>query len=285
MCYWDGADGVPIAGDAWGASDDPLVVLLHGGGQTRHAWKGTGEQLAGAGYHAVSLDARGHGDSGWSTSGDYSQEKMIADLVAVVRQLGDPNPVLVGASMGGGVGLCAVGEGYVDASALVLVDMAPRIEVEGAERIMAFMAQKPDGFESLEDVADAISAYQPHRNRPRSLDGLHKNLRVGDRPGRYYWHWDPAFLNRTRDRFEERADRLGESAASLTLPTLLVRGGLSDVLSEAGAREFLEMCPHSEYVNVTDAAHMVAGDRNDLFTDAVIGFLGRGERANQRPNR
>jgi hypothetical protein len=59
------------------------------------------------------------------------------------------------------------------------------------------------------------------------------------------------------------------------LPTLLVRGGLSDILSEEGAREFLELCPHAEYVNVTDAGHMVAGDRNDIFANGVIEFLSR----------
>ena len=53
-----------------------------------------------------------------------------------------------------------------------------------------------------------------------------------------------------------------------------VYGGLSDVLSEDGARDFLALCPHSEYVNVTDAAHMVAGDRNDVFGTAVVDFLG-----------
>ena len=54
-----------------------------------------------------------------------------------------------------------------------------------------------------------------------------------------------------------------------------MRGGLSDVLSEDGAQSFLKQCPHAEYVNVKNAAHMVAGDRNDIFADSVIGFLAR----------
>jgi non-heme chloroperoxidase len=72
-----------------------------------------------------------------------------------------------------------------------------------------------------------------------------------------------------------RQRRLEDCARRLTLPTLLVRGGLSDVLSEEGAKEFLQLAPHSEYVNVTGAAHMVAGDRNDHFGEAVIEFLDR----------
>jgi non-heme chloroperoxidase len=270
MHRWPGS-GVTIAADSWGDPSGPLVMLLHGGGQTRHAWKGTGQRLAEAGYHAVAMDARGHGDSDWAPDGVYSQDSMVADLESVLHELGDQRPVLVGASMGGGTSLVAVGEGHVDATALVLVDIAPRIETEGTDRIVAFMHQKPEGFESLEEVADAISSYQPHRERPRNLDGLAKNVRLGA-DGRYHWHWDPKFIARGAD-VAPRQERLEECARHLTLPTLLVRGGLSDILSEEGAREFLALCPHSGYVNVTGAAHMVAGDRNDIFATSVIDFL------------
>jgi pimeloyl-ACP methyl ester carboxylesterase len=273
MHRWPGDGGVTLAGDSWGVPDGPLVVLLHGGGQTRHAWKGAGETLGAAGYYAVAYDARGHGDSDWAPDGVYTQDAMVADLIGLLGALDDRRPVLVGASMGGGTSLVAVGEDRVDATALVLVDIAPRIEAEGAARIAAFMRQKPEGFDSLEEVADAIASYQPHRPRPRTLDGLAKNVRLGE-DGKYHWHWDP----RTRmqqSNLDYREARLEECARNLGLPTLLVRGGLSDLLSEEGARRFLELCPHSEYVNVTGAAHMVAGDRNDIFAAAVIDFLRR----------
>jgi non-heme chloroperoxidase len=161
----------------------------------------------------------------------------------------------------------------VDATALVLVDIAPRIETDGVDKIQAFMSQKPEGFSSLQEVADAIAAYQPHRQRPRNLEGLAKNVRLGA-DGKYRWHWDPRFRAIRRD-IDKRQQRFEACARRLTLPTLLVRGGLSDVLSEAGAQAFLELCPHSEYVNVTNAGHMVAGDRNDIFGNAVIDFLSR----------
>jgi len=276
MTMLSGLDGLGVAADYWGRKGDPLVVLLHGGGQTRHAWKGTGEVIAKSGYRTVSLDARGHGDSGWAKDGAYGQDVMVDDLVAVLNDLDDPRPVLVGASMGGGVSLCAVGEGHVDAQALVLVDMAPQIESEGAQRILDFMAQKPEGFDSLEEVAEAIASYQPHRTRPQALNGLKKNVRL-DESDRLRWHWDPAWLgDKGVGEIGSRLDRLqiaAENLSEMNIPTLLVRGGLSDVLSEVGAQAFLETCPHAEYVNVTEAAHMVAGDRNDLFTSAVADFL------------
>lgn len=273
MHFWDGVGGVRIAGDSWGDPSGPLVILQHGGGQTRHAWKGAGETLGAAGYHAIAFDARGHGDSDWAPDGVYGQDVMVEDLKCVIAALGKRRPVLVGASMGGGTSLVAVGEDHVDATALVLVDIAPRIELEGASKIQAFMSQKPEGFNSLEEVAQAIANYQPHRKRPKNLDGLVKNVRLGT-DGKYHWHWDPRYRSMRRDT-DKRYERLSACARNLTLPALLVRGGLSDVLSEEGAQEFLKMCPHSEYVNVTGAGHMVAGDRNDVFGGAVIGFLAR----------
>jgi non-heme chloroperoxidase len=273
MHRWQGAGGVVIAGDAWGDPAGPLVLLQHGGGQTRHAWKGAGQALGAAGYHAVAFDARGHGDSDWAPDGRYGQDAMLEDLRCVVAALGDRPAVLVGASMGGATSLAAAGEGHVPANALVLVDIAPRVEADGVGRIQAFMTRNPDGFGSLQEVAEAIASYQPHRTRPRSLDGLAKNVRLGP-DGRYRWHWDPRF-RAARPAPGERRDRLEQAARRLTLPTLLVRGGLSDLLSEEGAQAFLALCPHSEYVNVTGAAHMVAGDRNDVFAGSVIEFLAR----------
>lgn len=273
MHRWPGAHGVVLAGDSWGDPNGPLVVLQHGGGQTRHAWRGAGEALGKAGYHAVVFDARGHGDSAWAPDGVYGQDVMVEDLLCLLGALGNRRPVLVGASMGGGTSLVAIGEDRLDATALVLVDIAPRIEAAGVKNIIDFMTRCPGGYASLEEVAQAIGAYQPHRSPPKDLAGLAKNLRLSD-DGKYRWHWDPRFLFGPRE-MERRTARLEACARALTLPCLLVRGGLSDVLSEAGAREFLALCAHSEYVSITDAGHMVAGDRNDVFASAVIDFLSR----------
>lgn len=279
---YHGHEGIELTADAWGAPDDPGVLLLHGGGQTRHAWGGTAELLAKAGWYAVSLDLRGHGESAWSPDGHYDHTCFASDAVAVARSFERP-PVLVGASLGGISALMAIaqaGEGI--ASSLVLVDIATRMERSGATRIVDFMLSKPEGFASLEEVADAIAEYNPHRPRPSNLKGLEKNLRRSD-DGRWHWHWDPAFLAGPK-RFSSKeisetehkvsdTSMLDQAARSLTLPTLLVRGRMSDLLSEEGAKTFLEQVPHAKFADVSGAGHMVAGDRNDLFTSAVIDFL------------
>jgi pimeloyl-ACP methyl ester carboxylesterase len=178
--------------------------------------------------------------------------------------------------MGGIISLLAIGERHVDARALVLVDIATRMEDEGVGKILAFMRGGTDGFASLDEAADSVAAYQPHRPRPKSTDGLRKNLRQGE-DGRWYWHWDPAFIDPEGKSPRRSRDprRLDDAARALTIPTLLVRGRMSDVVSEEGARVFRELVPHAEYVDVADAHHMVAGDRNDAFGTAVVGFLSR----------
>jgi pimeloyl-ACP methyl ester carboxylesterase len=267
--------GVDLAADAYGDPGQPPVLLLHGGGQTRHAWGSTCTALATSGMYAVALDSRGHGDSGWAPDGDYSMEAFVADIAAVVATFDSP-PAIVGASMGGLTALVAEGEEPRDiASALVLVDVAPRLELEGILRIIGFMSARPEGFAAVDEAADAIAEYLPHRPRPSDLRGLAKNLRQGD-DGRYRWHWDPAFLSGPkRLTASGDPDRLLRAAEALDVPTLLVRGRLSDLVSEEGVSEFLGAVPHAEFVDVSDAGHMVAGDRNDAFTSAVVDFVTR----------
>ncbi|CAO5154795.1 Alpha/beta hydrolase [Frankia sp. AiPs1] len=268
---WTGSSGLPLVGDDWGGPGQP-VLLLHGGGQTRHAWGGTAAALAALGYRAIALDGRGHGESGWDPGGDYSLNAYVADLRAVLATI-DGAPVLVGASLGGMTSLLAVGEsGAALATALILVDVAPRIESSGTDRIKAFMTAYPDGFASLDEAADAIAAYLPGRRRPRDTGGLAKNLRLGP-DGRHRWHWDPAFITGGPEA-EVRTDRAARATAGVRIPTLLVRGMLSDVVSPRGAAELLELIPHARHVDVGGARHMVAGDRNDAFTAAIIEFLG-----------
>jgi len=269
-----GHDGVTLAVDAWGDDSRPPVLLVHGGGQTRHAWGNTAAKLSEQGWYALSIDMRGHGDSDWHPEGKYAAVEFAEDLVAIAEQLPQP-PVIVGASMGGIAGLLAQHRSQPFA-ALVLVDVTPTMSGGGVSRVVNFMLDRAeDGFESLEEAAEAVANYMPNR-KPRSnnLEGLAKNLRLHD-DGRYRWHWDPRFLNGRTDSRPETivVDALVEAAQGLQIPTLLVRGRMSDLVTPEAAQHFLELVPHASFVDVKDAGHMIAGDKNDVFTRAVIEFL------------
>lgn len=266
------ADGVRLAAECWGDPADPPVILLHGGGQTRHSWQGTAQRLAGNGWYVLAADQRGHGDSDWAADGYYSLDHYVDDLRRIVASL-TRRPVLVGASLGGLVGLLAEGERRRPfLRALVLVDIVPRIEQRGENNVRHFMAGNPRGFASVGEAADAVAGYLPQRRRPDDVSGLERNLRLKD--GRYYWHWDGRMMQSFARGAAVRS-RLEAAARALTLPTLLVRGQISDVVSPEGAREFLRTVPQAQFVEVPGAGHMVVGDSNDVFTGAVLDFLKR----------
>ncbi|MFI1255568.1 alpha/beta fold hydrolase [Streptomyces netropsis] len=268
-----GRGGILLTADVWGEASSPPLVLLHGGGQTRHAWDRTGPRLAELGWRAIAPDLRGHGTSEWSADGDYDLDLFAEDVRALVAELGD-RPVLIGASLGGLSPLLAAGEAPRAAvRALVLVDVAHRPDPRGAHRIVEFMRRRPDGFAGVGEAAAAVSAHLPHRPRPDDPEGMRKNLRRhGDR---WVWHWDPRMLDSFEGRMDPpgMAERLLDAARHADVPILLVRGGISDIVREDIAEQFCDRVPHARRVDVADAGHMVAGDRNEHFIDAIVPFL------------
>ncbi|AGB22013.1 putative hydrolase or acyltransferase of alpha/beta superfamily [Mycobacterium sp. JS623] len=276
----NGVDGVRIVADRLGDPLAPAVVFLHGGGQTRRSWGRAAAAVAERGWQAVTVDLRGHGESDWSEDGDYRVITFAGDVLEVLRQL-PPEPVLVGASLGGFTAMLLAGElSPATVRAVVLVDIVPNMDPSGATRIHGFMNDRMEsGFASLDEVADAIQEYNPHRPRPSDLDGLRANLR--ERDGRWYWHWDPKFIDGTSalPPIEvTEVDRLYaaiEEILRTNVPMLLVRGQISDLVTQERADEFIARFPQIDFVDVGGAGHMVAGDRNDLFAGAVVEFLTR----------
>ena len=274
-----GHEGVEISGDVRGDPSAPIVLLLHGGGQTRHSWGGTAAALARRGWCAITLDARGHGESEWHVDGDYSLTAFALDVDAIARDLPSP-PFVVGASLGGCTAMLLEGKVAPGSTkAVVLVDIVPLYDEFGTDRIHRFMIDRVhEGFADLHEARDAIAAYNPHRPPPSDLKGLEKNLRLGE-DGRWRWHWDPRFASvDPSDRGPREItdqNRMREACRRMHLPVMLVRGRMSDVVTSEGVASFLADVPHAEYVDVSGAGHMVAGDRNDAFTDAVVDFLER----------
>jgi pimeloyl-ACP methyl ester carboxylesterase len=264
--------GVRLVGEQRGTPERGVVVLLHGGGQTRRSWRRTAERIAAGSWAAVTYDARGHGDSDWDAGQNYTLDAFVADLLTVVRTQ-QQSIVFIGASLGGITSLVAAAENPGLARGLVLVDVVVGLDRGGTARIVDFLTAHRDGFASLEEVADAIAAYNPDRPRPRNLDGLHKNVRLRA-DGRWYWHWDPAFI-KIGDEPQRQADphRLRAAATSVQIPTLLVRGAHSDVVSDAGLADMKRLIPTSESIVVPHAGHMIAGDDNGPFVVGLERFL------------
>jgi pimeloyl-ACP methyl ester carboxylesterase len=264
--------GISLVADVAGPKGAPTVVLGHGGGQTRHSWDKCEVQLAAAGYYAINYDLRGHSDSDWSPDGDYSMATRAADLAAVASHGSQPL-ALVGASLGGLTALVAAST-VLEPAALVLVDIVPKMSQAGVEKIRGFMTANPRGFASLEEAADAISAYYPERPRPKDLSGLNKNLRRGA-DGRYHWHWDPRMMQDPRGDPAALLELMDAADWTDRVPTLLVRGMKSDIVDDDGVADLRRRILKLEVADIGGAGHMVAGDKNDEFNAAVIEFLTR----------
>lgn len=274
-------EGLVLTADEWAGDPARTVLFLHGGGQTRAAWGGACMTTAKLGCRVISLDLRGHGDSEWPDDPNYAFDYFGRDVLAVLDQIGQP-PIAVGASLGGISLLMAQRVAMRPLYAgVVLVDITPKMELAGVKRIVTFMTAYPEGFASLEEAAAAIAKYMPHRDPPKNFSGLRKVLRHGE-DGRWRWHWDLRFITARIGEpadgpdlsgYEEIRHVLLDGARALSVPTLLVRGTKSDIVSAEGVAELLAAVPHARYVDVRDAAHMVAGDENDAFTDAVSNFV------------
>ena len=271
-CSFTAPDGVVLSAESWGDPANPPVLLSHGGGQTRHSWGATARNLAEQGWHALAYDHRGHGQSDWSPDGVYGLGLFAGDMKAIADKL-DRKAHVVGASLGGFSALVSGGELDTELfESITLVDVTPSLNREGVNHIFDFMRSNlEEGFANLDEVADVIAKFtgRPRRN---DLSGLEKNLRKKD--GRYYWHWDPDFFTLSEDR-QSNPNRVVDASKNISIPIMLIRGRMSDVVTQLQVKEFLELVPHAEYIDVEHARHMVAGDKNDIFTEAVSDFLNR----------
>ena len=281
-----GHGGHAIAALIEGPQSGLPVMLAHGGGQTKRAWNRVTAMLAANGFRTIALDLRGHGESAWAADGAYDILDFAKDLVAIAASL-DLAPALIGASLGGLAGIMAEGRIAPGSFAsLTLVDITPKMEAGGVARVVGFMAAHArEGFASPEEAAQVIAEYLPHRPSRKPSSGLAHYLRQRD-DGRYYWHWDPAFIDGVMRRHAERGEdsdfghsELGEAAARLALPVHLIRGGSSDLVSPEAAAHFRALVPHAAYSDIADATHMVVGDQNDAFGDAILDFLIRTHRS------
>jgi pimeloyl-ACP methyl ester carboxylesterase len=247
------------------------VLLAHGFGQTLESWSGTQAHLSAAGFPSLAFDMRGHGRSGRNAADlRYHEAQFVADLHAAADHLPD-GAVLVGASMGGLTGLLAQAQ-RPRFAALVLVDVTPRWESAGVERIRGFMEARPSGFADYAEASEAIGAFLPHRRERKTPDQLRHLLR--ERDGRLHWHWDPRLLHEFVADSDALQAHVAAAARRVDVPVLLISGGRSDLVSDRTVADFLALVPHARHERIADATHMVAGDDNDAFAGVLLRHLG-----------
>ncbi len=275
--YFSGFGGVRLAADAFGAPDDPAVVLIPSAGQSRAYWHGSAAALARAGRYAICVDLRGHGDSGHAGEGGYGFDAHVGDLRAVLAAL--PSRAFVVASgMGAIIAIAAAGEVPELCAGLALVDATIWFDRDVTERLQAALARRGGVFESAEAIMKTITALHPGEPAPVATERLLASFAQGD-DGKYRWRGDPkAFAG--AGLLQEEA-RLNAAAAKLNLPVTLVRGALNETISEATIRRLQAVIPGSEIAEIEGAGHYAATDREEEFNAILLDFLER--RAPRQP--
>ena len=255
----------------WGKPDNPPLVLLHGVGQTCHTWDLFAATMA-QHFHVMAFDQRGHGDSDWSPERDYSRASMVNDVAAFTEALGLDSFFLIGMSMGGMNSMMFTSQHIERVRSLVVVDIGPRIERAGSNHIRDFMSGNRE-FNDLDEAAAIIHKFNPRRplEAVRNFTCVYNLKQLPS--GKWTWKYDSYFASSHRGADPKAMhDMLAAAAQKISCPTMLVRGGQSDVLSLEGAREFQRLIPGSAFALVEGAGHSVMGDNPAGFEAAVRGF-------------
>lgn len=253
----------------WGGNGHP-ILYLHGGGINAHTWDVVCLMLRER-YHCIALDQRGHGDSEWSPAIDYGVATQVGDVQGFIEKLGLANPVLVGQSMGGLNSIAYAIRHSAKMKGLVVVDVGPEINSAGTQRIREF-SSTPE-LESLEAFLERAVKFNPIRD-PRVLRrSLSYNLRQLP-TGKWSLKHDQRRASDDSWRIAaEQRERILRDVSNISCPTLIVRGGKSDVLSDDAAERFVHMLPHARWVRVDNAGHNVQGDNPRGLLDAMNPFL------------
>jgi len=254
----------------WGDPARPPLLCFHGITQTAHSWDEVAPALA-ADYRVLCFDQRGHGDSDWATDGTYARHEMAADIAALADALQLERFAVAGMSMGGLNSITFTAQHPARVAALVIIDVSPEIKREGVENIRKFV-QSSDVLESFEAFVERAHAFNPRRSRANIESRLRHNLKeLAD--GRWTWKYDARLRSPERPLGANLTANLWDDVAAIRCPTLIVKGGESDILSAESAAKLQAAIVGSEMVVIPGAGHSVMGDAPDAFSAAVLAFL------------
>ncbi len=266
--YFD-ANGLRLHFLEWGESTARPIILLHGGALTAHTWDVVCLGLLPE-FRCIAPDLRGHGDSEWAADGDYSTDAYRRDLEALLAHLAIDRCVLVGNSLGGmtAVRYTAQRSPAQQPLALVLVDIGPEMREAGRQRLRSFTGG-PRELDSVEEFVDRAVAFNPLRRRDVLRRSLLNNLRQLP-SGKWTWKYDPNRFG--RGPAPTTAERWAD-VQRITCPTLVVRGGHSDMFYAEDAAKLAATLHDGRWVQIENASHTVQGDQPLALLTAIKNFL------------
>jgi pimeloyl-ACP methyl ester carboxylesterase len=258
----------------WGG-DGPPLLFLHGGGLNAHTWDVVCVMVRDR-YRCIALDQRGHGDSEWSPVVDYGVEAQCTDVEGFIQELRLKNPVLIGQSMGGLNSIAYATRHSHEMKGLVVVDVGPEINPAGTQRIREF-ASTPE-LDSPDAFLQRAVKFNPLRNPTVLKRSLYYNLRQTP-AGKWALKHDQRRVSEEHAAIATaQRERIAQQIPQIKCPTLILRGALSDVLTDDAADRFARSLPQARWVRVEAAGHNVQGDNPKGLLDELLPFLGELEK-------
>jgi pimeloyl-ACP methyl ester carboxylesterase len=255
----------------WGAPDAPTIVLLHGGHQSAHSWDLVSLHLAQR-YRVLALDQRGHGDSEWSRSWDYSNHTMALDAEAFIGAMGLQRPIVMAHSMGGRNSMLLAKHAPALLHGLVIVDVGPEVSEKGRKVISSFVRANEE-FDDLEHFVRNVRKYDPYRSREHIERTVKYNM-IQRADGKFVSKCDshPRRAGVLKEKAQLENISL-QDAGKFDFPVLIVRGENSNILEPDAAERFRDALPHGQLVTVPECGHNVHSQNTHGFIDVVVPFL------------
>ena len=267
----------------WGNAAAPPLILVHGGRDHCRNWDWVAQDLR-RDYHIIAPDLRGHGDSAWSTSGDYSLTAMVYDLAQLIHQQSLAPVRILAHSLGGNIALRYAGIYPQMVSKLVAIEgLGPSPAMEAAwsgrsiaKRITSWIdderalaGRTPRRYASIDEALARMQGENKHLT-PRQARYLTVHGVSQNEDGSYSWKFDNYV--RSFAPVDLTPDERHELWSRIICPTLLVYGAESWASSpekDGRIRHFT----NARAVTFERAGHWVHHDRLDAFLAAVRAFL------------
>jgi pimeloyl-ACP methyl ester carboxylesterase len=252
----------------WG-TEEPELVLLHGGGQNSHTWDLVLLQL---GRPAVAIDLPGHGHSTWRADRDYGPIHNADAVERVIEQYAASADAVIGMSLGGltTIHLAAMRPDLVHHA--VLVDVAPGspatvAAMSAQQRGTVQLTRGPQVFTSREEMVEAAIASAPQRPASAVRRGVvHNSLQLPD--GTWAWRYD-----RSDPELPFPTAELWDDVARMSMPTMLVTGAESRFVTDSDMAQMRKRLPTIRVETVPGAGHAVQSDQPAALTALIADFV------------
>ena len=253
----------------WGNEQATPMVCLHGLRAYGH-WFDEFAVVVNDRYRVLALDQRGRGETDWAPDGNYTREAYVSDVEAFVETLQLDKIILVGHSMGGLNAIHYAARHPERVLALCILDIGPEVDPAGMQRMRTELGETPTGFDSWQEAKAFLKMRHSRASEENRQTRLKWMLKEGS-DGKIAWRIDQAIFdpNLKPDDPQQTWDLLNQ----IRCPTLIVRGGVSDVLSIETCEKMLTCIPGSQWVDIPNAGHMVIEDNPEACNAAMIEFL------------